>query len=260
MTNEEYHKADGISASDFRLLQESPLHLDNKDLFKLEGSQFTIGSLVHKMVLEPDTVEDEFCKEDFEGCDLNKNSKAYKEAKASWLESVGDRTVVSANDWREAEKMANNVIAIAGGLLQNGNAEESFFVDDPIYNIRRKCRPDYYREDMKACIDLKTTGDGTDWSFGSSLYKYNYFLQAAWYIDTLAMAGKDIETFIFITVETKPPYMVRVRELNQTAIMVGRGKYEGMLNEYVAYKKSGIADVVRGIDLPKYVYEEEMIA
>jgi len=67
MTNAKYHLADGISASDFRLLEESVLHFENKNLFKLEGGHFTLGSLTHKLVLEPDDIGEEFIKETFDG-------------------------------------------------------------------------------------------------------------------------------------------------------------------------------------------------
>jgi len=252
MTNAEYHAATGISSSDFRLLEKSPLHYENRELFKLEGDRLNLGSLVHKMVLEPDTVEEEFAREDFEGCDLNKNSKAYKEAKAEWLESVGDRTIVPVNMWQQAERMAGNVMAIAGGLLQNGAAEESIFVDDPLYEIKRKCRPDYYREDLQLVIDLKTTGDATEWGFSSSIQKYRYHRQAAWYLDTLRMAGKEVSRFVFVAVETAAPHMVTVFEIDQIAIDAGRDDYNALLQRWYDYKLTGRANVVRPISLPNW--------
>ncbi|WP_456390276.1 PD-(D/E)XK nuclease-like domain-containing protein [Hydrogenimonas sp.] len=259
MTNTEYHAAEGISSSDFRFLEESPLHLHFKELFRLEGSQFTMGSLVHKMVLEEDTLDEEFACESFDGCELNKNSKAYKEAKAKWLENVGDRIVISVKDWEVAKKMADNVTTIAGGLFKNGSAEESFFVDDVLYGVKRKCRPDYYREDMGIVIDLKTTADGSDRGFAKSLYDYRYHRQAAWYLDTLLKAGKLVSRFIFVTVESKAPYMVRVREIDPVSIEAGRADYESLLKTYKEFLESGKADVIRPITLPAWAMEKETI-
>lgn len=258
LSNEEYHKAEGISASDFRLLEKSPLHYENKELFKLEGSNLTLGSLVHKMVLEPDDLENEFVKESFEGCDLNKNSKAYKEAKAAFDESCAGKTVVPVNVWEQAEAMANNVMAIAGGLLQNGVAEQSFFVDDPMYGITRKCRPDYYREDLGLVIDLKTTGDGSEYGFSRSLYDYKYHRQAAFYLDTLEKYGINAQKFIFITVESKKPYMVDVWEIDPLSVEVGRDNYTDLLIEYARFKKKGIANVVKTISLPDWAFKSEV--
>ena len=257
MTNAEYHAHPAISASDFRLLEESPLHLENKHLFKLEGKQLDIGSLVHKMVLEPDTLLDEFAPETFEGCDLNKNTTVYKKAKAAWLETVKNKTVVSKADWELAEKMATNVRAIAAPLLTAGVAEESFFAQDDEFGIERKCRPDYYRENIGLVIDLKTTSDGSDRAFEKSLYDYRYHRQAAYYIDTLELAGHKAERFVFITVETKPPFMVRIREIDPIAIMLGRENYRRLLTDYKRYKKTGYASVVHEITLPEWAIKKE---
>jgi hypothetical protein len=256
MTNEEYHAADGISASDFRLLEKSPLHYEHKELFKLEGSQFDLGSLVHKMVLEPDTLGEEFVKEDFEGCYLNKNSKAYKEAKALFLEEYEGKTVVPVNVWEQAERMTENVMAIAGGLLRGGEAERSFFVEDNLYEVTRKCRPDYYLEEMGVVIDLKTTSDGSEHGFSKSLYQYRYHRQAAYYLDTLQMAGHNAETFIFITVETSKPHMVDVWEIDPLSVQAGRDNYTELLMQYHNYKKKGIANVVKQISIPDWGFKE----
>ena len=257
MTNAEYHAHPAISASDFRLLEESPLHLENKHLFKLEGAQLTLGSLVHKMVLEPDTLRNEFAPETFEGCDLNKNSNAYKKAKAAWLETVGNKTIVTKDMWEQAEKMAENIKAIAAPLISNGVAEESFFAKDVEFGIERKCRPDYYIEAIGLVVDLKTTSDGSDKAFQKSLYEYRYHRQAAYYIDTLGLAGKPAERFVFVTVETKAPYMVRVREIDPIAIMLGRDNYRRLLEDYKRFKDFGYANVVREITLPDWAIKKE---
>ncbi len=256
MTNEQYHSSPGISASDFRLLEESVLHFENKQLFKLEGSHFTLGSLVHKMVLEADQIDEEFIKETFDGCDLNKNSKTYKEAKAEFSKQSEGLEVVPVDVWQKAEKMASNVRAIAGGIFQGGVAEMSVFAEDGEYGITRKCRPDYFLEKEGVCIDLKTTADGSDRAFSRALIDFRYSLQAAWYIDTLRRAGKNAETFIFVTVETKKPYMVRIRELDVTAIVYGRELYKKLLNDYAIFKNTGVANVIGNISIPKWASEE----
>jgi len=278
LTNEEYHKAEGISSSDFRLLQKSPIHYENKNLFKLDGANFTLGSLVHKMVLEPDDIGDEFIKEEFEGCTLNKNTKAYKEAKVEFVAQCEGLIVVPVDEWEKAEKMASNVMAIAGGLLQNGVAEESFFVDDNIldivkrhfpdklygkdeadydFPIVRKVRPDYYREDLGLVIDLKTTGDGSEYGFSKSLYDYAYHRQAGWYTDTLSKAGINATRFIFITVESKKPYMVDVWEIDPLSLERGREQYTDLLIEWERYKDKGIANIVKTISLPNWAFKED---
>ncbi len=255
MTNEAYHNSDGISSSDFRLLEESPMHLDNKALFKLSGKQFTLGSLVHAMVLEPEIIEEEFVREDFDGCDLNKNTKAYKAAKADWLKTTGGKVIVSNDDWIQAMKMTENVLAIAGNLLQNGVAEESLFIEDTEFGIIRKCRPDYYREDLGIVIDLKTTKDSSDRSFANSIVNFNYHRQASFYISTLQMANKKVDRFVFIMVDTQKPYMVRIRELGKASIQVGEEDYRKHLETYREYKENDVGIDIKTVNVPEWVIE-----
>jgi hypothetical protein len=103
MSDKDYFAADALSNSDFRLLKESVLHYENKELFKPESESMALGSAVHKLVLEPDEFYDEFAVEDFEGADLNKNTKLYKDAKAKWKESVGDRKILSMDIFEQVE-------------------------------------------------------------------------------------------------------------------------------------------------------------
>ncbi|WP_456392767.1 PD-(D/E)XK nuclease-like domain-containing protein [Nitratifractor sp.] len=254
MTNEEYHDAPGISSSDFRLLELSPLHLEHKELFALEGDALKLGTLVHALVLEPESFEERFAVETFEGCDLNKNSKAYKEARAAWLESVGDRTVVPLDLWQKAEAMATRVLAIAGNLLSDGIAEESFFVDDSEFGVRRKCRPDYLRDDG-VLIDLKTTRDGSPHEFAKSIAAFGYARQMAYYADTLRMAGREVSACIIVTVDTTAPFMVRVYRLDDESLESGRQNYRRLLEEWKRYQETGRAKVIWPIGLPAWALE-----
>ena len=251
MTNQEYHQAEGLSASDFRLLQISPLHLEHKSLFSMDSKSISIGSALHSLVLEPQNFHNEFSVEE----EFNKRTKAGKEEYEKWCQINKDKTILSKTEFEKVQKMAKNVLNITQNLLSNGIAEKSFLVKD--YNgIIRKCRPDYLREDLKVVIDVKTTKDGNPFAFSKSIYEYNYHIQAAWYIDTLKLAGVDVERFIFITVESSSPHMVYILEITQDAIELGREEYKKLYDEYVAFKQSGNCNVVKQIDLPNWVYEQ----
>lgn len=318
ISNEDYHNTKGISSSDFRLLERSPKHLENKELFKLQGSSFLLGTLVHKMVLEPDTLDNEFIEESFRGADIsfdtkayrealplikamrdgnysdfieevfehqdaNKNSKIFKEAKQKFEEHannhlkvivpqdiwriaeditgieniVGERTRISKSMWKQAEDMAHNVMVIAGDLLSNGIAEESFFVEDEEFGITRKCRPDYQRRAIKTVLDLKTTNEGDSHSFAKSISKFSYHRQAAWYLDTLNMAGLNFHKFVFITVESNYPYMVDILEIDQDSIQIGRDEYRKYLFIDKHYKDIGFCEnFVKPVSLPGWHRDE----
>lgn len=254
MTNQEYHEAEGISSSDFRLLERSPLHLHLKEHFRLSGSFLDFGSALHKLVLEPESFEDEFAISP----DAPRNTKVGKVAHAEFLEDLGDRIAISSTDYEQLKLMAQNVKAIAGGLLQGGIAESSHFATDED-GIVRKCRPDYYIEDKGLVIDVKTTKDSSEYAFKKAIYEYRYHRQAAWYLDTLNHNGKKADRFIFITVEKTSPYMVSIYELDKNAIQKGREEYKRLLNEYVEFLNTGKAHVVKSIGLPDWAIEQAEI-
>lgn len=252
MSDKEYFAVDALSNSDFRLLKESVLHYQHKELFPLSGSSLTLGSAVHKLVLEPQSFNNDFIIEDFEGADLNKNTKAYKEAKAKWLESVEDREVLSIDTFKQVEKMAINVKAIAGGLLQSGIAEHAFFSE--FDGIPVKCKADYYIESAGVVIDLKTTKSIKD--FKKSILDYGYATQSAFYTDVITSLGKRADRFIFILVETTAPYMVSVQEMSFESIEEGRAIYSELIQTWKDYKKDKIVNVVKITGLPEWYLEQ----
>ena len=247
MTNNQYHNAQGISSSDLKLLEISPLHLKYKELFRYESDVFDFGSLVHKMVLEPDDLEKEFIKLP----EFNLRTKAGKEEKAKFEEENKDKIVISPADWDKAEKIAKNILTIAGSLIKKGKCEDSYFVDDE-YGLVRKARPDCYIEDIGVVIDIKTTQSTKPYDFQKAIYEYRYHWQAYWYLNTLKLAGKKANQFIFIAVEKKEPFMVRLFRISDSAINRAEMEVEDLISKYAEFLKSGKAEVIEEIDLPNW--------
>lgn len=248
MSDKEYFGIDAVSNSSFRLMRESVLHYVNRKLFELESSSINLGSAVHKLVLEPDEFEDEYAVECFEGCELNKNSKAYKEAKAKWLEDVEGKTILSNDEFKKISTMARNVVAIAGGLLSDGVSEVAFL--SKIDGVDVKCKVDYYRENLGLVFDLKTTKSIKD--FEKSIVEYGYGTQSAFYLDVINSCGYEANRFIFIIVESVAPYNVYIREMIPEHINIGRDIYKGYLDKYNRYLELGEDDVVKDIGFPEW--------
>ena len=247
MTNKEYHQAEGISSSDLKLLEISPLHLHKKELFKFESDVFDFGSLVHKMVLEPEDLEKEFIKTP----EFNLRTKAGKEEKAKFEEENQNKTIISPADWEKAEKMSKNILAIAGNLIKKGKCEESFFAKDE-YGLTRKCRPDCYIEALGVVIDIKTTQSTKPYDFQKAIFDYRYHYQAYWYLKTLKLLGKRANQFIFIAVEKKEPFMVRLFRISEDAINRAEMEVENLIQSYVKFLETGKAEIVEEIDLPNW--------
>jgi len=252
MSDKDYFKVPALSNSGFRLLKESVLHFVHQDLFKIEGASLTLGSAVHKLVLENELFNEDFIIEDFEGCELNKNTKIYKEAKANWLESAKGKTILSKDLFEQVTLMARNVKAIAGGLLQGGVAELAFF--SKFDGIPVKCKADYYIESAGVVIDLKTTKSIRD--FKKSILEYGYGTQSAFYCDVVKSLNKPAERFVFILVETTKPYMVSVQEMHSDSIEEGRAIYSEYLATWKKYKEDGVVNVVKTTGFPDWFLEQ----
>jgi len=252
MSDSDYFSVDAISNSDFRLLKESVLHYENKDLFPFSNASVELGRAVHKLVLEPETFNNDFVIEEFEGCDLNKNSNAYKDARKAWLSCVGDRAIISSDTFEQVKLMARNVKAIAGGLLQGGVAEHAFFAE--FDGVKVKCKADYYNQYLGLVIDLKTTASISD--FKKSILEYGYGTQSAFYMDVINKAGYKAKRFVFILVESVAPYMVSVQEMNIESVEEGRAIYGEYLDTWKKYKKDGIVNVVKTTGYPEWFLEK----
>jgi hypothetical protein len=247
ISNSQYHKAEGISSSDLKLLEISPLHLKYKELFRYESEVFDFGSLVHKMTLEPESLEEEFVKMP----EFNLRTKAGKEEKAKFEEENQGKVIISPADWERAEKMSQNILAIAGNLINAADKEMSVFAEDE-YGLIRKARPDAYIDSLGVVIDIKTTQSTKPYDFQKAIYEYRYHYQAYWYLKTLELAGKKAKQFIFIAVEKKEPFMVRLFRISKNAIERAKVEVEELIQKYVEFLKSGKAEIVEEIDLPNW--------
>ena len=248
MTDEEYFSKGELHNSDFRLLSESALHLKNKNLFKLEGGKFVFGSALHCKVLEPELFDERYAVETFEGSDLNKNSKAYKEARALWIESAKGKMILTSDDNLKLNRMAENVNAIMGAFLTGGEAEVAMFAD--INGVMMAGKADYINHKYKYIFDLKTTASIA--KFGTSAVDYNYISQSALYSDIYSTASGNIYKFAFILVEATAPYMVSLRTADDEMIEIGRSIYREMITRYKDFRDKGIVDIEKTVKLPKW--------
>lgn len=229
MTSQEYHNLPQISKSDLDLLAKSPLHFKMKNELKSEPSpSLILGSLVHKLVLEPNDFKNEFLIEPV--CD-----KRTKEGKALYTEllaNLGDKTLVSQEQFNTAQAIANAVLKTpqAKFFLKDGLAEQVYFGE--INGVEVKAKPDFYNEKLGVIVDLKTTSDASAGGFSKSSANFNYHIQTAFYSEILRQNGKAVNNFLFIAVETKPPYFVGFYELDDEALNLAQSRILELLSLY----------------------------
>lgn len=180
MTNAEYHANSAVSKSDLDLINRSPAHYRYvKDNPGVQTAAMLLGSVLHKLVLEPETFDAEYAV-----CPaVDRRTKAGKEVYQAFINSLHEGVEVITDDvYKAAQSMSAAVKShpIAAKLLQGGQAESSYFWEEN--GVECKCRPDYLRTDIKCVIDLKTTQNASPESFVRSAYDYRYHVQAAWYL------------------------------------------------------------------------------
>jgi exodeoxyribonuclease VIII len=237
MTNAEYHASGAVSKSVLDMIHKSPAYYQYcRENPRQQTDSMLLGSVVHKLVLETETFASEFAIEPY--CD--KRTKAGKELYKQFLDSLGDgMTAVPPDVYDTAKAMAEAVKAhpVAAKLLTDGKPEESYFWEED--GIKCSCRPDWLRNDG-IVVDLKTTKDASPDGFQKSAYNFRYYVQAWWYIHGLRQCWVDACEFVFIAVESSPPYGVCVYSADNSFYKLG--EIEAM-QDFEVYKeclKSGV--------------------
>ncbi len=256
MTNAEYHAHPAVSKSDLDLINRSPLHFITAKKYPAEPTEsLLLGSVVHKLVLEPDTFSEEFAA----APEINRRTKSGKAEFEAFMQENAGKTVISADMYDRSLTIADSVRKhpVAAKLLSGGQAEQSFFWTDRETGVQCKCRPDYLRD--KLVIDLKTTSDASPEAFEKSACSYRYHVQAWWYLHGLKCNNFDVRDFVFIAVEKTPPYAVCVYAADDSMLDLGERQALENLRTYAQCTQSGIwygydsKPQIHSLSLPDFV-------
>lgn len=88
--------------------------------------------------------------------------------------------------------------------------------------------------------DYKTTFDASSRGVISSVWKYRYHMQAAWYRALVKDLTGESLPVRFVFQEKKPPYLVSVWEATDDYIELGQADMEDAIQLYVRCRQSGI--------------------
>ena len=236
MTEQEYRSHPYVSRSELWKINESP------EKFKwyrehpiTPTTALVFGQVTHKLLLQPETFDNEFVIAP--NCD--RRTKAGKEEYDQFIATVGDRTVVSQDDYNKALDMVTVVRdnPIVRYYLSAGDAEVPFFWADDLTGEECKCRVDYLSviDGEYVVLDYKTTGNAaTDIFSNKDVWRYGYAFQAAMYSEGVMHGLRLAERprFIFIAQEKNPPYAVNVIAVPDEVMLAGLDKYRELLGLY----------------------------
>ena len=264
MTEQEYRASEGVSRSQlWRLHEGSPEKFKYQEEHPEEPTPALIfGQMVHKLVLEPDTFENEFVI--MPECD-----RRTKEGKAQWfdfLQGAGDRTPIKAEDYEKALGMRNalteNDLIVK---LLSGKHEVPLFWTDELTGEQCKVRLDCFTplSDKVLIVDYKSTNDAGTEPFIRSAINYGYDFQAAMYTEAVRRVMDQEAVFIFIAQEKEPPYAVNVLAADQLLVQRGYDTFRELLGIYHECKTSGNwygylgpSNQINVLGLPAYLAKE----
>lgn len=220
VSNDDYHATNwAISSSMVKtIVQQTPAHfwakyLDPEREPQAHKEAFSLGSLFHMLVLEPNLNPEKFfiVYEDDPELGINRRTKDGKEAWAKLVaksEQTG-RALIGRTSWSDAVAMAEKArkAPLVDRMFSGGKAETTLLWKDPGTGLYLKARPDYTRLDLNMVADLKSCQDASPDDVARTVYKFRYDIQQAHYTAGYrACYGSDPEAFVFCFMEKSTPY------------------------------------------------------
>ena len=224
----DYFAIEALSASGAKLLNRSAAHyLHNKAEPPKPSSAQAFGTLVHCLVLEPNSVHGRYMTSP----KFDRRTTVGKTQAANFEASVGDRTVVDLDDYQRAQRAATAVREhpTARSLLTHAGHREATATWGQ-YGVVCKARLDAFGDDI--IVDLKTARDASPVGFARAAAVYQYHAQAAHYLNAPISPSPAARKFYFIAVEPVAPFNVAVYELTHNDILAGRAIMEAAAKVY----------------------------
>lgn len=224
----EYFSIPALSASLAKQLIKSAAHAKHYLDHPTEPSPaMALGTAVHAAILEPHRQDVFVVRPD----DLDRRTKDGKARYAELLSAgLPILTQAEADDVRRIRDAVVRV-PVVRDALEVGETEVGKFWEGRGVNCKAK-------GDLVAgytIFDVKTCTDATPRGFLSSVYKYRYDLQARHYLD-----GFEADEFIFVAVETDPPYAVGLYSLSDVMLDRASGDLDICARRYADALKTGI--------------------
>jgi exodeoxyribonuclease VIII len=278
MSNESYHKdTTAISSSGLKLIAKSAKsyfvqYLDETKDRKEPTPAMEFGTLVHALVLEPETVESLYAIMP-EGID--KRTTEGKRLWAEWIEKNGTKKVVKSDDMKTAKEISNAIFEHPLSSIikkKMGVTEFTLFWDEEIEisegifkTVKCKARLDYAIIPNPSfpyglIIDVKTCQDAGD-DFAKSAYNFGYHIQAAFYCRAIQKAYEldYIPQFVFLAAEKEEPYLVASHKASDDFLSKGWIECIRLLKIYAQSKHTGVweglSTETKELDLPRYAKE-----
>ena len=233
MTNEEYHLSPALSASGAKTIATQSLaHFKYGE--RKPSAAFDLGTAVHTLVLESGRSSTVWCGPETRRGNQWTERKAEADANGAVLLTEGEYKVAADM----AKSVRSNKAAmelLSGDLL----VEASVFARDDTYGVDLRCRPDAWREDIAAIVDLKTTVDPSPEGFARQVGNYGYHIQEMFYRRVMRSADLEVDRFVFVAVGKEAPYPVGVYELDWSSRDEGAAAVRYAIEQFARAQETG---------------------
>lgn len=239
LPNEDYHNGPGISKSGlWTIYTKTPAHFIGAP--KKESKAFDFGSAVDIAILQPDDFEKKVIRGPV---DRRGNKWTAAEAEAT---NTG-KLLLTSDDFDRCLLCRDTVLAnsdlerlIRGGVAGETNLRQaSAYVQDKRTGLLVRARPDLVRTDLHIMVDLKTCRDASPRAFSKAVAEYGYHAQEAVYTGAWKDAGEEaIDGFLFLAVESEPPFVHQIYELKPSAVAEGAMAMRQALTTYAECLKT----------------------
>jgi PDDEXK-like uncharacterized protein DUF3799 len=205
-----YNDTKAVNSSLLKECLKSPFHGYKYLNSKHEPTpSMELGTLVHALVLKPeDGIKDFYVLE--KGVRTNDTHRS----------EANGRTMVREQTVSEAYAIARSVRACPAAMQYLDGAEtEKEIITKATDGTALKGRIDGIKG--TTLIELKTSNDLYARDFTSTIIRYDYHLQCAFYSELIRLEGKGVDKIVIIQVTTEEPYLCSVFELSQEFIGAG---------------------------------------
>lgn len=253
---DEYNAIDAIRNSTLKYIHDdnggSPRLYKYRSGISESSSALDFGTAIHTKILEPQKFDDQVAV--FTG--KARRGKAWDEflsenaSKIILTEAEHDLIIGMAESFQENR--------FTRKLLDQAKVEQSCIWDDPITGLKCKARLDIVTGG--SLYDVKSTSDLSKVHYAAK--DYDYRQQAGMYSEGYEqVTGEKPESFVFIFIEKKPPFEIKVLISTERLIEYGRRRFRKAIDRVAKCIESGewpgddtigtldIFDYEAGIDL-----------
>ncbi len=212
----------------------------------------SMGTDIHAMLLEFARFKDLYISGPI-GKDRRHN--AYKEL----VDKNPNKIVIPYKEFQLLEAIHEAVLEQKVGryfLNLDGTPEVSCYWNDPDFNQTLKCRPDLLFKSKNFVVDLKTTSSEGKYEFEKTASIHNYHISAALTMRGLKIITGEYFKYLFLVVETKPPFNVSLYTFEPEDIIAGNAAIDRAILDYQRCQEEnkwpGYYEGVQKISLPSW--------